>query len=110
MWTQLQPMVFELIATVLSVLVSAALVSLNGYIRQKASTDDAESLMYFLHHAIETGVKAAENAAPDATVSTIVNEAIAHAMESIPDIIAKLNPTTQVLVNIAMSKLTHKAK
>lgn len=109
MWTQIEPMVYELLAAVLSVLVSAALVAVTSYIKQKANNDDAESLIFLLHHALETGVKAAENAQPGATAATIVNEAIAHAMESIPETIAKLNPAMQVLINIAMSKLTPKA-
>lgn len=108
MWTQDYPLIYQLVTAVLGVLISAALVSLNSFIKQKAGADAAEALANMLHLALETGVKAAENASPGATATTIVNDAITHAMESIPDTIAQLQPTAQTLVNIAMSKLSLK--
>lgn len=108
MWTTIQPIFFELIASVLGVIASAVLVSINSFVRQKAGDEASETLMFLLHRSLETGVKAAQNATPDATAESIVKDAIAHATQSIPDTIAKLNPTAQVLINIAMSKLTAK--
>lgn len=59
-----------------------------------------------LHMALQTGVAAAMAKDPKAGIDAIAQSAIKHAQASIPDTIAALQPTAEVLTNIALSKIS----
>ena len=105
MWTALYPLIMQVVALVATTAVSAALVAFANAARAKMGTEAGNAAMTMLHQALTTGVAAAQAASPGATPATVIDAAIKHAEASIPDTLAKLNPASQVLVNIAMSKL-----
>lgn len=105
MWDTILPVLLQILGVIVSTAATAALVAVNSFVRQKAGDAAAKAAMDMLHKALETGVNAAVVAKPNADTTTIVNDAIAHAKQSIPDTLSQLMPSGQVLVNIALSKL-----
>ncbi len=101
----LMPHILEILAGVLTAVVTAVGLAARQYLTAKIGATNTEALSSMLHRALDTGVRAALAANPQADPGALVADAIDHAKASIPDTLAKLAPSRETLVNIARSKL-----
>lgn len=86
-----------------SLALMAWLVRFSAFAKERWGVEIEAKHREALHSAILSGILAAVSRGLSGEQA--VQAAVAHAAESVPDAIAALNPTTQVLVNIATAKL-----
>jgi hypothetical protein len=101
----------QLIVSILIPVVSTVVPLLLGWVavilKQKYNIELEAKDQTALHSAILTGITAAlaKVANRGAPSSEIISQAIDHANASVPDALKRLKPSTEVLVNIAHSKM-----
>lgn len=96
-FTTLFPLLLELLVAILVVVIplaTAKIYRLTG-IKIEAVHRDA------LHSAIQSGITAATTGGTRAVTDLALREAVAYAKRSVPDAIAKLDPSDAVLMTLA---------
>lgn len=104
-WTTILTSLQDVLITVASAVVAIVGLWIRNFLAARTSQITTDKLMNVLHTAIDSGVKAALAASPDAKVQDIISGALKHVEASIPDTLGKLAPTATVLTNLALSKL-----
>ena len=104
-WTTILTSLQDVLITVASAVVAIVGLWIRNFLVARTSQITTDKLMNVLHTAIDSGVKAALAASPDAKVQDIISGALKHVEASIPDTLTKLAPTATVLTNLALSKL-----
>jgi hypothetical protein len=92
----LEPTIMEFAGLAITALVTMLTISIRRYLGVKAEAEFREAL----HRALTTGAAASQGT----TIADIAQDAIKHAQNSVPDKLKQLNPTAEVLTNIAVAK------
>ena len=98
-WQILAPHVLEIVGAALSAVIASAA----GYAKRKWSLDIEARHREALHSALFSGVRAA--LARGLNGQAAIEAAVAYAARSVPDALAKLGPSSEVLSDLASSKL-----
>jgi hypothetical protein len=97
----LTPLLIQALALVLSSLIGAAALT----VRKHFGVQIGKALQDDLHRALMSGIKAALEDGREAATDVLIDEAIKHALESVPDAFRALNPSVPVLQRLARGKI-----
>lgn len=108
LWDVISPV----IANTLAIILTGVITWVANTVRQKYNIEIEQSYRESLHKALMSGINAAllrvgglVEPLPPGTKVEVINQAVAHAQKSVPDAIKTLGATTDVLGNLATSKL-----
>ncbi|KIC30048.1 hypothetical protein [Leisingera sp. ANG-M6] len=97
----LTPLLIEALALILTSAIAAAALM----VRKHFGVQVGQALQRDLHTALMSGIRAALEDGREAAADVLINEAIQHARESVPDAIKALKPTEAVLQRLARGKI-----
>ncbi|WP_323781555.1 hypothetical protein [Leisingera sp.] len=97
----LTPLLVQALALILSSLIGGAALR----VRKHFGVQIGKALQDNLHAALMSGIKAALEDAREAPPDVLIDEAIKHARESVPESFKALKPTVPVLQRLARGKI-----
>lgn len=101
LFPDLTPLLIEALALILSSAIAAAALA----VRKHFGVQVGQALQRDLHTALMSGIKAALEDGREAAADVLVDEAIRHARESVPDAFQALKPSEAVLRRLARGKI-----
>lgn len=115
----LNQFIAETVLTIIGLIFSWAMMGLNSFLKAQAAATQNQAVILaeeaaakardtarvVMHQALTSGVRAAMVASPNATPTDWARSGIAYAYQSSGDKIKLLEPTAEVLIQIALSKV-----